>query len=265
MRVRSRIVILIASLAVLFPHASADAQRQWQNQGYVAHALGAPPGNRPYTNSFEAFRRSYDNGFRTFEVDLVRLGDGTIFMSHDNNEHNWGLPEGMRFSEATAKDLAGKRLRGRYPARFGRDLLHLIKNHPDCTFILDTKGDDVAIVTWLVRHAFTSSSRQRMVPHVHSTGQVKALRRVYDFPSMVIATYRWKGTPVAQQAPELADLGLDTVMIREGQYSEGLHLRLLAAGVRWIFIHDAIEPAKIREWRARGLGVYSHYWRFWLM
>jgi glycerophosphoryl diester phosphodiesterase len=267
--VRTRLLVSCLALGLACgplaaPASGADLLPDtWQLEGYVAHAFGTASGGLPYSNSFEAFERSYANGFRTFEVDLVRLKDGTVFLSHDGNEHNWGLPEGMSFKEATAKDLRGRKLRDRYPARFGSDLLRLIDAHPDCTFVLDTKWDHVEIVRWLVANA-QAASRARMVPHVYSASQIRALRKTYRFPSMIIATYRWPEAWIGRTTVELAKaFKIDTVMIRERHYTWDLHVRFLQAGIRFVYVHDVVEPKRVRYWRARQIGVYSHGYIRW--
>jgi len=47
--------------------------------GHVAHAFGEIDGIF-YTDSRDAFLLNYERGFRTFEVDLVLLQDGSGFL-----------------------------------------------------------------------------------------------------------------------------------------------------------------------------------------
>ena len=77
--------------------------------GFVAHAFGAIDGH-VYSNSLEAFQRNYGRGFRVFEVDLVRLADGTALLAHDGLEANYGLNK--PFTQATWADLAGHKYLG---------------------------------------------------------------------------------------------------------------------------------------------------------
>ena len=95
--------------------------------------LGAIDG-RLYTNSLEAFQRNYGRGFRVFEVDLVRLADGTALLAHDGLEANYGLNK--PFTEATWADLAGHKYLGRYTILRVQELARPLRQHPDMYVIL---------------------------------------------------------------------------------------------------------------------------------
>ena len=62
---------------------------QYDPFGFVAHAFGAIDGHA-YSNNLEAFQRNYGRGFRVFEIDLVRLADGTALAAHPGLEANYG-------------------------------------------------------------------------------------------------------------------------------------------------------------------------------
>lgn len=49
---------------------------------FIAHGGGEVDGVR-YTNSLEAMNESYDNGFRLFELDIIKTKDGHYVASHD--------------------------------------------------------------------------------------------------------------------------------------------------------------------------------------
>jgi glycerophosphoryl diester phosphodiesterase len=98
--------------------------------GLVAHAFGAIDG-RLYTNSLEAFQRNYGRGFRVFEVDLVRLADGTALIAHDGLEANYGLNKS--FKDATWADLAGHKYLGRYTILRAQELAGCCGTTPTCT------------------------------------------------------------------------------------------------------------------------------------
>ena len=52
---------------------------------FNAHALGSI-GGKGYRNNLEAFRNSYKNGFRYFEIDIARTKDGLLVASHDTEK-----------------------------------------------------------------------------------------------------------------------------------------------------------------------------------
>ncbi|MBN2098381.1 MAG: hypothetical protein JW753_02165 [Dehalococcoidia bacterium] len=103
---------------------------------YVAHGFGEIDGNF-YTNSRDAFVLNYERGYRTFEVDLVLLQDGSAFCAYDGAESMYGLDK--PFTETTAAELPGRLCLGKYTPLTGSDLLDLINEYTDACFLLDTK------------------------------------------------------------------------------------------------------------------------------
>lgn len=97
--------------AVSDPFTREALDRHYMPFGFVAHALGEIDGES-YTNSRQAFERSYERGFRVFEADLVQLADGTVWTVHDNYEERYGLSD--RFDRLTAEDLEHAKLDGMF-------------------------------------------------------------------------------------------------------------------------------------------------------
>ena len=262
-RAGRRIAVALGALAVVLgaPSIARGAVTAEQPQpGFIAHAFGSPPTGETYTNSLEAFRESYRKGFRVFEVDMVRLGDGRIALAHDRFETRYGLPEGTRFSDVTSAQMQGRKLDGRWPIVLGSQFLHLVKNHADATFVLDTKGDDLEIAAWFVKH-MAPSSLARVFPHVYSQAHLNGLKELYRWRGYVVATYRWSVETKEQKTVELVSRnGLRTVMIRPHEVSPTFEARVRAAGATRLFVHSLTAAIDILEWRAKGWGVYSNGW-----
>jgi hypothetical protein len=259
------VAMVMSALVTLFTPLSdvaPDRPGPWQARGFVAHAMGMPPGGRTYTNSLEAFTASYAEGFRTFEVDLVRLRDGKILAAHDRAEHHYGLPSGTRFGDVTAEQMRGRRFDRRWTTLIDTDLITLLQRHPDATLILDTKGamrQQLAMARRLVRLA-PPSVQARLVPHVHNQHQLDALRSMRAFTDFVFATYIRPKERLATAPEFLRRNKLQTVMIGSGYYTEELRMALVRAGARWVFVHSISAPEEVIRWRMRGLGVYSNDW-----
>jgi FG-GAP-like repeat len=158
--------------------------------GFVAHAFGAVDGHT-YTNSLEAFQRNYGRGFRVFEVDVVRLKDGTALLAHSGLEENYGLNKPFR--EATWAELAGHRYLGRYTILRSQDLVGLLRDHPDAYAILDSKWSAVEIYRTFVRQAPERSLRERIFPHVADQAELNAFRTSYPLQNYVMALYHTQG------------------------------------------------------------------------
>lgn len=240
----------------------AEATPLWQVRGYVAHAMGSPRSGTPYTNSREAFVESYEKGFRTFEVDLVRTRDGYVVVAHDDTEHRYGFPKGTRFSQLTAKQLRGRKYDGRYPIMFGHDLIVLMKRYPEITMILDIKGKwpvRVSVAKRLAKYA-PPDVRGRMYPHVHSQEQLDATKKLKAFPGYVLALYKWRHIDVRKAPAFMERNGLDTVLIKREWLTDELRQEFLEAGAKFVFVHPLKRSDDIMRWRKKLVGVYSDGW-----
>ena len=273
---RAAAIIVLAALFLASDAAAAKRGEasivRWQEHGHIAHALGHGPGRELYCNCLEAFERSYMKGFRVFEADLVRLGDGSVFVAHDGMESHFGLREGVRFGDVSARELRGRRFDGKYAALFGVDLVRLMHRYPDVTVVLDTKAfksngyaDDLAIALWFARHA-PDDVRRRMVPHVHTQTQMDGLREIGGWGGYMLALYRkaWSGR--LEGAPAFVRRNrIDSVMNLARRWTSAFEHELRDAGMRWPFAHFRATkgeetPSAVAKLRSRGIGVYAFAW-----
>jgi glycerophosphoryl diester phosphodiesterase len=240
--------------------------------GFVAHAFGAIDGHL-YTNSLEAFRRSYARGFRVFECDLVRLADGTALLAHDGLEANYGLNK--PFTEATWADLAGHKYLGRYTILRAQELAGLLRDHPDMYLILDSKYARLAIYTSVLRYAPERSLRERIFPHVAERAELSELRTVYPLQNYVLALYHTQAQnryddPIVgdfvnrYRAPAVMmwwrdrdpSLSLAANGRESRRYRPSFAAALGGLGAN-VYVHSLGDPNQIqRFWDAR-IGVYS--------
>jgi hypothetical protein len=233
--------------------------RPFAEEVYVAHAGGSPEGLQqgfPYTNSLEAFELSYANGFRSFEFDMVTLGDGTVLLAHDNHEPEYGLPGA--FTDATRADLEGAMWGGEFTALFGEDLIDLMVEYPDVWIILDTKWDHVLIAETLVAMTNDTTILDRMVPHLTSAEHTTALESVYPFPERLLAVYQWRADEDQELLDRMEMFGLDDVMMWwNWRWTEELQVELDARGYN-AWVHTPAESDLIHTFLDRGVGVYTN-------
>jgi hypothetical protein len=261
-RLAALVMSALVTLSTPVADVAPDRPGPWQARGFVAHALGVPPNGPVYTNSVEAFRLSYAKGFRTFEVDLVRLRDGKILAAHDRAEAHYGLPKGTTFGDVTAQQMRGRRFDGLWTTLIDTDLVALLEHYRDANLILDTKGamrQQIAMARRLARIA-PPSVRQRLVPHVHNQLHLDALRKMKAFDDFVFATYLWPDKTFADAPAFMKRNRLRTFMIGYGYYTEELRMKFIRAGAEWIFVHSIRVPEDVVRWRLRGVGVYSDDW-----
>jgi glycerophosphoryl diester phosphodiesterase len=245
---------------------------QYDPYGFVAHAFGAIDGH-VYTNSLEAFQRNYGRGFRVFEVDLVRLADGTALLAHNGLEANYGLNK--PFNEATWADLAGHRYLDRYTILRSQDLVRLLRDHPDAYAILDSKYARLDIYRTILAQAPERSLRERILPHVKDQTGLNEFRTAYPLQNYLLALYQTQGEN-RYDDPEVIDFTrrnrTPAVMMwwRERNLSislaanngQGRRFRasfadsLKAAGAI-VHVHSLSDPNEIQRFWDMGIGVYS--------
>jgi glycerophosphoryl diester phosphodiesterase len=240
--------------------------------GFVAHAFGAIDG-RTYTNSLEAFQRNYGRGFRVFEVDLVRLADGTALLAHDGLEANYGLNK--KFVDATWADLAGHKYLGQYTILRAQELAGLLRNHPDMYVILDSKYARLDIYKKMLQYAPERSLRERIFPHVEDRAELEEFRTAYPLQNYMLALYHTQAQnryedPIAgdftarYRAPGVMmwwrDRNLSISLAangREGRrYRPSLAAALKGAGAN-VYVHSIGEGDVIQSFWDRNIGVYS--------
>ena len=228
-----------------------------QDLRYVAHAGGSPQGLEPYevyTNSREAFEISYRNGFRAFEFDFVRLGDGTVIAAHDAYEPRYGLD--MAFADATRGDVEGRKLDGRYPLLFASDIIELMADYPDVWVIIDSKWEHAEVARTFVNLTSDESILDRLVPHLASSEHVAELEALYPFPQRMVALYRW---PLGDEAivETMQARGLDSVMMWWNQRWTPRAQRLLDDADIHVWVHTPAQIAVIDDFLSRGVRVYT--------
>jgi glycerophosphoryl diester phosphodiesterase len=240
--------------------------------GFVAHAFGAIDG-RLYTNSLEAFQRNYRRGFRVFEVDVVRLGDGTALLAHDGLEANYGLNK--PFTEATWADLAGHKYLGRYTILRVQELAKLLRQHPDMYVILDSKYARLDIYKSMLRHAPERSLRERIFPHVEDRAELTAFRTAYPVQNYMLALYHTQARnryddPIVgdftnrYRAPAVMmwwrDRNLSLSLAANGResrrYRPSFASALKGLGAN-VYVHSLGDPNQIQRFWDLGIGVYS--------
>jgi glycerophosphoryl diester phosphodiesterase len=238
----------------------AEGLPAWEDVRFMAHAGGSPAGLlqlEPYSNSREAFEISYANGFRVFEMDLVRLGDGTVVVAHDFHEDRYGLDQ--RFQDSTRADVEELRWEGVYDLMLGEELLELVAEYPDIWMILDTKYQHLEIERSLIEMAPGADVLDRLVPHLVETDHTEMLAALYEFPHRIVATYKWGGSDTFLLS-EMERLGIDDIMMNwEGRWSEEGQALMESAGKR-VWVHSPEDPEVIVDFLDRGVNVYSNGW-----
>ena len=265
------------------PLRQETLDQQYDPYGLVAHAMGPTPpaaDGRPltYTNSLEAFEHNYGRGFRVFEVDFVRLADGAVLAAHDGTESAFGLPSGVRFASVT-RNQVGTTFSSHgteFTALYAEDVVDLLRTHPDMYVVLDSKTAHVDVYRAFHRFADGDPAiMERVLPHVAGQGHLDALRRIYPLRNYVLALYRTQvrnqfddaevvdfvrrnRTPAVMMWWDTRDFSLTLAanMREHRRYRPEFVDQLRAAGAI-VYVHSLASAARIQEFQAKGIGVYS--------
>jgi len=182
----------LAGLDAANPFTYGGLRDRSRPPGYVAHAFGGIDGNF-YTNSREAFVSNYEKGFRTFEVDLVLLQDGSAFCAHDGTEWMYGLDR--PFLQTTADELSGRACLGKYTPLTGSELLDLASEYTDAYFLVHTKrtaqGSTHDILRALVSEAEERhpSVLDRIIPRTLGLGDLRKVADIYPLRDYWVDVY----------------------------------------------------------------------------
>jgi lipoteichoic acid synthase len=102
---------------------------------YIAHAGGQIDGHH-YTNSLEALNENYTNGFRLFELDIIKTSDGHFVAAHD-----WSMWKKMTGYDQqlppTKEQFLKQKLMQKYTPIDMNAINQWFSNHSDAILVTD--------------------------------------------------------------------------------------------------------------------------------
>jgi glycerophosphoryl diester phosphodiesterase len=151
---------------------------------YIAHAGGSYLG-KTYSNSIAALDRSYQAGYRLFEVDLNLTTDNEIVLLHDwgpTLTYIHGIPAGQRDLATFLAETSGSP----HQVATISDLAQWAMTHPSARIILDTKAGTVALLT-TVANTYPSL-RSNFIPFIYGFSQYSSVNSL-GYPNISLLTY----------------------------------------------------------------------------
>ncbi|QHX36918.1 glycerophosphodiester phosphodiesterase family protein [Spiroplasma sp. BIUS-1] len=109
----------------------------------IAHAGGAIDGNS-YTNSLDAMNKSYEDGFRYFELDFMTTSDDKIVAIHDWDR--W-FKDNNKKKIPTHEEFMNSKIKGKYSPLDIATLNVWFKEHEDAYLITDKINDPKRFLT----------------------------------------------------------------------------------------------------------------------
>lgn len=184
--------------SVLMMAGCGNHSYQWTENKLISHAAGSIDG-KSYTNSKNAFKRSYTNGHRLFEIDVSVTSDGKLVARHgwedDLYQHlnNNQLP-------VNYKKFMNSYYYNKYKPMDFEDILTILKENKDVYIILDGKVESPKDVEKLYKKIneqtknLKSNYKKRLIPQMFYKQDLSILRN-YGFHDVVYVVGREKFTP----------------------------------------------------------------------
>lgn len=113
---------------------TANLYRKDTNR-FIAHAGGAIEGHK-YTNSLDAINLNYNNGFRIFELDIIKTSDDIYVAAHDWK--HWEKITGYAGELPPNRETFKKqKIYKKYTSMDMTDINKWFKDHPDAILVTD--------------------------------------------------------------------------------------------------------------------------------
>lgn len=224
----------------------------------MAHALGVSESGKSYQNTRAVFERSYEKGYRYFEVDLALTTDGKLVCCHGWSKKNCekiGMEYQPSFENMTYDLFMQQKVDGN-PVMDIYGLRQIMEEYPDTYFEIDLhkKMSDIIPMTKLLVEAMKDAPHlfDRLLIQAQSRLFFREIRSVHSFlNTMVIAGEDW---------PEIMDLmiafaletGVCAIALRK-DLATPEHVAMIRAAGLYVMIYTISEDAALaREWLERG-------------
>jgi glycerophosphoryl diester phosphodiesterase len=215
----------------------------------IAHALGGI-GGQSYTNSREAFERSFEKGFRWFETDVAFTADGVPVCLHEGLEGWLGLPRAVE--RMSSQEFLAGRLAGTYTPLGLVDLLELLRARRETALVLDTAGLSAESLGRIGQAIDTVDPRlrRRVGVELYWPRELALLReeerRRGPFAFLVFANYK-AGLDTDELVRFVSESGIPLVAVGSALFSRDLASRLHASGARILVgtVNDRAEAIRL--------------------
>lgn len=153
------------------------------------------------TNALEAFEQNYEQGLRTFEVDLIFTEENQVIARHDWQPYLYEKILGQKQESADGKPLKyetvmDKKIFSNYHTADLKQLFLFLKEHPDATLITDTKTFDSDNLQKMFREIISTGKSiderllNQMIPQIYYTDQYAELMTLYPFKNIIFTLYQ---------------------------------------------------------------------------
>jgi lipoteichoic acid synthase len=186
---RVKRILLIAILVTGILLAGAGSRMLYQKfnrevSSYIAHGGGDADGII-YTNSIEALNKSYQEGFRYFEVDMEWTSDNELVLLHDWNKYFVDLYD-VEPKIYSLKEFLTLKMKGGYTQMTLRDLEKWSLAHPRACIITDIKKNNVKALSVISR--MNKKFASRIIPQIYDVGELQPVKE-QGYEKIILTLY----------------------------------------------------------------------------
>lgn len=166
-----------------------------ENSTYMMHALGGIDQTYSYTNSIDALKKCYDEGYRLYEVDIAFTKDKKLVLAHSSSgtwtKKDWetriGLPYDENNSCPTYDEFMNFEIQGQFKASSFSDLVDFMETHTDMYVMIDIGSQSYENTKEIYQAILDVADKNddvlcRLIVGGHTTEMITAVREAYDFP-----------------------------------------------------------------------------------
>ena len=246
------------------------SRTQWYDTDkIIAHALGAIDGVA-YTNSKEALENSYQNGVRYLECDFSITADHQLVACHDWDfwyswEHDTENTDEKYVPDF--EEFMTTKVRTRFTALSGEELMLFMKQHPDIYIITDTKdsspatlGESFKALVELSQKNECEDVLDRFIIQIYNLDMYEIVQEIYPFPNYILTLYQLGFNGEENRMEGFAKFcmlhDIDVITMGGYLYSD----KLLEIADRYglqIFVHTINDEDEIKAFIDKGVGVYT--------
>lgn len=236
----------------------------WDDYRTIAHALGSLE-DKTYLNSKEGFLDSYEKGTRLFEVDLAQTSDGEWVC-----RHTWKLPmgqwKGKKKKVLSTEEFLSAPVYGKYTPMTFKDLVLLLKEHPDAYILVDSKKysardydntvEDYSAYLEIAREADAEDVISQIIPELYNESMYTACEDVYPFTSYIYSLWQeYSQEEIDEIAESCKDKNIPAVTVNYEYWNEEIQNSFESRGIR-VFLYTLNDFDKAQDYLQSGVSGF---------
>lgn len=246
----------------------AHIRHEWTKMRLIAHSGGGVREdgyNSFYTNSLEAIIQNYNLGHRVFEMDFMPTSDGNLAAVHDWDQY--GNFDGTAMSAQEWKNTKTNAIPvtdALYTTMLIGDILDEMTVNKDMYLVTDTKYVDQRAVAEFETIYNEAKKRDiklldRVIPQIYNEEMYDALKKIYDFPSIIYTTYAngYSSQRIIDFGAKYDDIAVITGNITDARFTNEVIEKIHQNGMQF-FTHTIKDEENLKNNMDRNIdGFYT--------